>query len=108
MRLSEFSGKEIIDIDYGEKRGVIAQSDMEINPLSGEITSIFISGGSFLGFGRKKEDLVIPWSSIIQIGPDMIIVQLKPDSDLGRGLPDPNEREKVNYSIGTGSGFTKN
>ncbi|AKF94610.1 YlmC/YmxH family sporulation protein [Brevibacillus laterosporus] len=78
MRLSEFSGKEIVDVDYGEKRGVVAQSDMEINPITGEIASIVVSNHSFFGIGKKKADTMIPWRSIVQIGPDMIIVQLQP------------------------------
>ncbi|ATO47901.1 MULTISPECIES: YlmC/YmxH family sporulation protein [Brevibacillus] len=78
MRLSEFSGKEIVDIDYGEKRGVVAQSDMEINPITGEITAIVVSNNSLFGIGKKKADIIIPWKSIVQIGPDMIIVQLQP------------------------------
>ncbi|WP_139488931.1 YlmC/YmxH family sporulation protein [Brevibacillus dissolubilis] len=76
MRLSEFSGKEIIDLDNGERRGQIGQSDMEINPQTGEIRSIILPGGSFFGFGKRRDDIVIPWSSIVKIGPEMIIVEL--------------------------------
>ncbi|QOS99740.1 YlmC/YmxH family sporulation protein [Brevibacterium sp. JNUCC-42] len=78
MRLSEFSGKEIIDVDFGEKRGVVAQSDMEINPITGDITAIVVSNSTLFGIGKKKADVIIPWKSIVQIGPDMIIVQLQP------------------------------
>ncbi|MBO8162510.1 MAG: YlmC/YmxH family sporulation protein [Brevibacillus sp.] len=74
MRLSEFAGKEIIDFDNGERMGIIGDSDLEINDTSGEITSIILPGGSFFGFGKKKEDVVIPWKSILKIGPEMIIV----------------------------------
>lgn len=77
MRLSEFSGKEIIGLDNGERLGVISDSDLEINAATGEITSIILPGTTFFGFGKRKDDVVIPWSSIIKIGPDMIIVQLQ-------------------------------
>lgn len=77
MRLSELGGKEIIGLDTGERMGVISDSDLVINPESGSIESIILPGGSFFGLGKKKEDIVIPWNSIVKIGPDMIIIQLK-------------------------------
>lgn len=77
MRLSELGGKEIIGLDNGEKMGVISDSDLVIHPENGAIQSIILPGGSFFGFGKKREDLVIPWSSIVKIGPDMVIIQLK-------------------------------
>ncbi|ASJ54299.1 hypothetical protein BP422_12510 [Brevibacillus formosus] len=77
MRLSELGGKEIIGLDNGEKLGVISDSDLVIHPENGAIQSIILPGGSFFGFGKKREDLVIPWSSIVKIGPDMVIIQLQ-------------------------------
>ncbi len=76
MRLSELSGKEIIGLDNGERMGVVGDSDLEINPATGEILSIIMPGGSLFGFGKRKEDIVIPWNSIVKIGPDMMIIQL--------------------------------
>ncbi|UFJ42180.1 YlmC/YmxH family sporulation protein [Brevibacillus humidisoli] len=76
MRLSEFSGKEIIDFDNGERMGIIGHSDLEIDDRTGEITSIILPGGSFFGFGKRREDVVIPWKSILKIGPEMIIVDI--------------------------------
>ncbi|WP_126426480.1 YlmC/YmxH family sporulation protein [Brevibacillus marinus] len=76
MRLSEFSGKEIIDFENGERMGIIGHSDLEINDRTGEITSIILPGGSFFGFGKRREDVVIPWKSIMKIGPEMIIVDI--------------------------------
>lgn len=74
MRLSDLSGKEIIGFDNGERMGVVGQSDLEINPVTGEINAIILPGASFLGLGKRKEDVIIPWKSILKIGPDMIIV----------------------------------
>ncbi|MGN7470177.1 YlmC/YmxH family sporulation protein [Brevibacillus sp. SAFN-007a] len=76
MRLSELGGKEIIGLDNGEKMGVISDTDLVIHPENGVIQSIILPGGSFFGFGKKREDLVIPWSSIVKIGPDMVIISL--------------------------------
>lgn len=77
MRLSELGGKEIIGLDNGEKMGVISDSDLVIHPENGTIQSIILPGSSFFGFGKKREDLVIPWSAIVKIGPDMVIIQLQ-------------------------------
>ncbi len=76
MRLSELSGKEIIGLDNGERMGVIGQSDLEINAQTGEIHAIILPGTTFFGFGKRREDVVIPWKNILKIGPQMIIVEL--------------------------------
>ncbi len=76
MRLSELGGKEIIGFDNGERLGVISQSDLEINPNTGEIRSIILPEPSLFGFGKRKEGIVIPWKSILKIGPDTMIVEL--------------------------------
>lgn len=85
MRLSEFSGKEIIGLDNGERLGVIGDSDLEINPATGEITTIILPGTTFFGFGKRKDDVVIRWDSIIKIGPDMIIVQFQKEQTEAAG-----------------------
>lgn len=77
MRYSEFSGKEIIDLDNGERMGMLGQSDLVIHSETGKIDSIILPGNSFLGWGKKKSDVMIPWKAIRKVGPDMIIVELK-------------------------------
>ncbi|MBE3553678.1 YlmC/YmxH family sporulation protein [Thermicanus aegyptius] len=75
MRFSQFGGKEIIDVNSGERLGVINQSDLIIDPLTGRIESILLPVGRF--WGKPKEELNIPWSSVRKIGSEMVIVQLK-------------------------------
>lgn len=75
MRFTQFGGKEIIDVNSGERLGVINQSDMIIDPLTGRIESILMPLGR--AWKKQKEELVIPWSSVRKIGSDMVIVQLK-------------------------------
>ncbi|RKD24281.1 hypothetical protein BEP19_07720 [Ammoniphilus oxalaticus] len=77
MRFSKFSGKEVIDLDNGERMGALGHSDLVIDPETGQIESIILPGGSILGFRRRRNDVVIPWRSIKKVGPDMIIVELK-------------------------------
>lgn len=77
MRLSEFSGKEIIDLNNGERMGIVGQSDLIISMDTGEIQSIIIPNRGFFGGKKKKYEIVIPWKAVRKIGPDMIIVETK-------------------------------
>ncbi|MBN6185776.1 YlmC/YmxH family sporulation protein [Aneurinibacillus sp. BA2021] len=77
MRYSELGGKEIIDLDNGERMGVVGQADMIIDGVSGKIQSIILPNGSLLGLGRKKEEVMIPWKAIRKVGSEMIIVAMK-------------------------------
>ena len=77
MKLSQMSGKEIIDLEHGERLGMVGQSDLVINEHTGAIESIILPSTSFLGMKKKKEAIVIPWNSIRKIGPEMIIIELR-------------------------------
>lgn len=80
MRFSQFGGKEIIDINSGERLGVIGHSDLLIDPYTGQIESILLPIGRF--FSKHKEEIVIPWRAVRKIGTEMVIVQLKERSGL--------------------------
>lgn len=80
MRFSQFAGKEIIDIHSGERLGVIGQSDLLIDPYTGQIESILLPVGRF--FSRNREEIVIPWRAVRKIGSEMVIIQLKERGNL--------------------------
>ncbi len=82
MRLSELGGKEIVDLNNGERMGVISHSDLEINPETGEINAIILPESSFWGFRKRRHDIVIAWKSVYKIGPDMILVEFSPKNQL--------------------------
>ena len=42
MRLSELSGKEIVEINRAERLGILGQTDLEINESNGQIESLII------------------------------------------------------------------
>ena len=46
MRLSELSGKEVVDIEKAEKMGVLGYMDLEINEKDGQIQTLIIPVGS--------------------------------------------------------------
>ncbi|WCN39152.1 YlmC/YmxH family sporulation protein [Aneurinibacillus uraniidurans] len=75
MRYSELGGKEIINLDNGERMGVVGQSDLVIDSKTGSIESIIVPHTGMLKIGRKKDDVMIPWKSIRKIGSEMIIVE---------------------------------
>jgi YlmC/YmxH family sporulation protein len=77
MRLSQLSGKEIIDIENGERMGMVGQADLLINENTGTIESMILPSSSFLGMGKKRDEIVIPWQSIRKIGPEMLIIELR-------------------------------
>jgi YlmC/YmxH family sporulation protein len=77
MRLSQLSGKEIIDLENGERMGMVGQTDLLINELTGTIESMVLPASTFLGMGKKREEIVIPWHSIRKIGPEMMIIEMR-------------------------------
>jgi YlmC/YmxH family sporulation protein len=77
MRLSQLSGKEIIDLEHGERLGMVGQADLIINENTGSIESMVLPAASFLGMKKKRESLIIPWHAIRKIGPEMMIIELR-------------------------------
>ncbi|OEG00453.1 hypothetical protein BHF71_00665 [Vulcanibacillus modesticaldus] len=77
MRFSDFNGKEVIDINSGEKIGIIGHTDLVIDPKSGEIEALILPRNSIFGFKNKKEEIYISWNAIRKIGSDMIIIEKK-------------------------------
>ncbi|EGL81932.1 sporulation protein, YlmC/YmxH family [Caldalkalibacillus thermarum TA2.A1] len=77
MRLSELNSKEIIDVDNGERLGMVGQTDLVICETTGSIESLLLPSASFLGLGKKRTELVIPWRAVRKIGPEMMIVELR-------------------------------
>ncbi|MDQ0214250.1 YlmC/YmxH family sporulation protein [Oikeobacillus pervagus] len=78
MRLSELSGKEIVDYKKAERLGVLGQTDLEFNESTGQIHALVIPTGKW--FNRKQNsEIRVPWNQIRTIGTDMIILEV-PDS----------------------------
>lgn len=77
MRFSEFYGKEVIDVESGEKLGVVGNSDLVIDINSGKIKALLIPEKNNFSFKKTKEEIYISWNSIKKIGSEMIIVDKK-------------------------------
>jgi YlmC/YmxH family sporulation protein len=77
MRLSELEGKEMINLFDGGRLGSIGESDMIIEPESGEIESIIIPGrSSFFNFWSERQEMTVPWNTVKKIGSEVIVVDL--------------------------------
>ncbi|NLV16925.1 MAG: YlmC/YmxH family sporulation protein [Syntrophomonadaceae bacterium] len=77
MRMSELVGKEIININDGLKMGMVGDSDLVINPESGEIESIILPNrGNLINLWIDRQKLVVPWEAVKKIGREVIVVDL--------------------------------
>ena len=70
--------KEVICVATGQRLGFV--SDVEIELPEGRVLAILVPGPCrFLGVWGRQDDYVIPWRCIRRIGPDIILVDIKPD-----------------------------
>lgn len=73
MVLSELSLKDVVNNEDGIKLGKIV--DIEVDVASGKIISVMIDRGfRFASIFSSKSQTTIPWSKIVKIGNDVIIV----------------------------------
>ena len=72
MKLSQITKKDVINEQEGIKLGRI--HDLEIDSASGKILNVKIQSLNIRNILSTKNQLEIPWSKIIKIGNDVIIV----------------------------------
>jgi len=76
MRMSELISKRIINLFDGGFLGVIGDSDLIIDPDSGDIESLLVPNRQS-GFGNHRQErkpVVIPWESVRKVGSEVIVV----------------------------------
>jgi len=76
MRLSELSGKEIVDVKKAERLGVLGQTDLEIHEETGQIQALLIPSLKWFGLRKQGDVSRVPWQHIKKIGTDMIIIDV--------------------------------
>ncbi len=70
--------KEVICVSDGRRLGYI--NDARIDLPEGHILAIIVPGPCrFFGLWGRKDEFVIPWHCIRKIGPDIVLVDIKPD-----------------------------
>ncbi|GEN54098.1 YlmC/YmxH family sporulation protein [Halobacillus sp. Nhm2S1] len=75
MRMKSLAQKQVIDIENGEKLGILGKADLIIDPDSGVIKSLVIMNQGFIGFGSYKKEMTIDWSQIETIGEETILLK---------------------------------
>ena len=77
-KFTELHCKEVICISDGRRLGFIADACVEIP--TGNISAIIVPGTCRLfGLLGRRDDYVIPWSRICRMGPDIVLVEIKPE-----------------------------
>jgi YlmC/YmxH family sporulation protein len=77
MRLNDLVGKEMVNIYDGMRMGTVGESDMLVDPESGQIISIILPNrGNAFNFWADRQKLVIPWEAVKKIGREVIVVDL--------------------------------
>ncbi|MFC4770200.1 YlmC/YmxH family sporulation protein [Effusibacillus consociatus] len=75
IKVSELQSKDVVNISDGKRLGMIG--DLDIDLENGMIRAIVVPGsGRFFGMFGASQDYVIPWSQIVKIGADVVLVEL--------------------------------
>ncbi|KHD86545.1 YlmC/YmxH family sporulation protein [Heyndrickxia ginsengihumi] len=74
MRLSELSGKEMVDFKKAERLGILGQTDLEINEVTGQVETLIIPSGKWTK--KHRNEIRVPWNRIRTVGTDMIILEV--------------------------------
>ena len=73
---SELKYKEVIDVHTGFRLGYVC--DMEFDDREGQIASLITPGRpKFFGLLGREDDYILPWSCIVKVGSDIILVEAK-------------------------------
>lgn len=72
MRVSELMGKEVIDVNSGDRLGTIQKSELLINTTTGMVEALILVKPHWSG--GEKEIKTIPWRNIRKISDELIII----------------------------------
>ena len=76
-KLTELHCKEVICVCDGRRLGFVADAVVEVP--EGKVLSIIVPAPCRLPQLARRDDYIIPWECICKIGPDIILVDIKPD-----------------------------
>ena len=77
-KFTDLHCKEVICICDGRRLGFIADAKIEVP--EGHIVAIIVPGPCrHFGLWGRRDDFIIPWQCIKRIGPDIVLVDIKPD-----------------------------
>ena len=95
VKLTELQSKEVICLSNGARLGFIC--DVLVEVPEGKICAIVVPGPCrYLGVLGRQDDFVIPWDCSRRIGPDIVLVDTKPeDCRVRRPRPTPGKGHLV-------------
>lgn len=74
LRTSELQSKEVINVNSGQRLGMIV--DVDIDLQAGKIEGIVVpQEENMFSFFSADNDLYVPWDRIYKIGEDVILVE---------------------------------
>ena len=78
VKFTQLQCKEVICVQDGRRLGFI--SDVLVEVPEGCVCAIVVPGPCrYLGCLGRSEDFLIPWSCVCRIGPDVVLVDVKPE-----------------------------
>ena len=86
-KFTDLHCKEVICVCDGRRLGYIGDARIELP--EGKIAAIIVPGPCrFFGLWGRRDDYVIPWRCIRRMGPDIVLVDVKPEEcRVGRPRP---------------------
>ena len=77
-KFTDLHCKEVICVCDGRRLGFVTDALVELP--EGRIAAIVVPGPCrFFGLWGRRDDFVIPWSCIKRMGPDIVLVDIKPE-----------------------------
>ena len=78
-KFTDLQCKEVVCLCDGRRLGFIC--DVRIELPEGRICAIIVPGPCrFCGLFGRRDDYVSPWRAVKQIGPDVVLVDVRPES----------------------------
>ena len=78
VKFTDLRCKEVITVCNGQRLGFVC--DVRIELPEGQVVAIIVPGPCrFWGLFGRRDDYVIPWQCVKKIGPDIVLVDMKPD-----------------------------
>ncbi len=73
IKTSELRQLDVINIEEGSYLGNVC--DVDLDPENGRIKFLIVDRPGFFFWRLKRDDLEIPWSDVVLIGTDVVLVR---------------------------------
>ena len=79
IQFTDLQCKEVICVSTGQRLGFV--SDIRIEVPEGTVCAIVVPCPCrFPALSGRNDDYIIPWNAIKKIGPDIVLVDIRPDT----------------------------